>query len=57
MHYTKDIEDKLRRIRIECNACKTDEQKRYTKYCIAKEYYKNNIEEFEYKEYLRLLNI
>jgi len=51
-----DYEQKMRRIKIECDACKTIEQKRYTKYCIAKEYYKNNISEWEYKEYLRLLN-
>jgi len=48
--------DKLRRIKIECDFCKTIEQKRYSKYCIAEEYYKGNIEKWEYKEYLRLLN-
>jgi len=56
MNHTVDYEQKMRRIKIECDVCKTDEQKRYTKYCIAKEYYKNNISEWEYKEYIRLLN-
>jgi len=56
MRYPIKTEQILRRIEIECNCCKTPEEKRYTKYCIAKEFYSGRIDEWEYKQYLRLLN-
>ena len=56
MNYTVETEQKLRSIKIECNACKSIEEKRYTKYCIAKEFYSGRIDDWEYRQYLRLLN-